>query len=310
MRSRESSDVAYGGPKLAPATRYDWRLDVVTNRGSAKEESTFRTGLNADADWAGSAWIGNARSAAARDLRRRVLDLDARGGAPGRAARAAGVPLRGRRRRRRRSSSPPTTPTACGSTAPARRDRRREQRVAGGAALRDRAGPDPQRDRRPHHQRRRLPGGPAGQAAHPQADGSEEIVSSGTGWKAAKTFPEDFWRPAYRRLRAGAPRSCRRPTAAARGAATCASRATPPAPRRCCAASSRSAAVCATRRCTTRPAATPTSRSTARPRARTSSRPASPTTTTPSSTRRRTSRSSSGAARTRSASSSAAASTA
>ncbi len=30
-----------------------------------------------------------------------------------------------------------------------------------------------------------------------KADGSEEIVSSGTSWKAAKTFPEDFWRPAF-----------------------------------------------------------------------------------------------------------------
>ena len=90
--------------------------------------------------------------------------------------------------------------------------------------------------------------------------------------------------------RAGAPRSCRRPTAAGRGAATCARRATRPGPRRCCGASSRSAGACATRRCSTPPAATRTSRSTARPRARTCSRRASPTTTTPSSTRRPTSR--------------------
>ena len=62
VRSRESSDVAYDGPALAAATRYDWRVEVVTNRGSADASSTFRTGLNADADWAGSAWIGNART--------------------------------------------------------------------------------------------------------------------------------------------------------------------------------------------------------------------------------------------------------
>src|SRR5690349_2574497 len=65
VRSAESSDVQYDGPKLAAATRYEWEVDVRTNRGSASEESSFRTGLYSDADWAGSSWIGNARSTTA-----------------------------------------------------------------------------------------------------------------------------------------------------------------------------------------------------------------------------------------------------
>ena len=62
VRSRESSDVAYDGPQLAAATRYDWRLDVVTNHGSATAGRPSGPACTTDADWAGSAWIGNART--------------------------------------------------------------------------------------------------------------------------------------------------------------------------------------------------------------------------------------------------------
>lgn len=61
QRSDASYDIEYTGPKLQPATRYEWRVDVLTNRGSASEDSQFRTGLHTEADWASSKWIGNER---------------------------------------------------------------------------------------------------------------------------------------------------------------------------------------------------------------------------------------------------------
>lgn len=59
--SRESANVEYAGPALAPATEHTWRVDVVTNRGRSTTTSSFRTGLYAEADWAGAEWIGNER---------------------------------------------------------------------------------------------------------------------------------------------------------------------------------------------------------------------------------------------------------
>lgn len=61
VRSHASTDVEYTGPQLASATRYTWRVDVLTNKGTASKGSAFRTGLYTDADWAGSKWIGNER---------------------------------------------------------------------------------------------------------------------------------------------------------------------------------------------------------------------------------------------------------
>ncbi|MDQ7905104.1 family 78 glycoside hydrolase catalytic domain [Phytohabitans sp. ZYX-F-186] len=60
--SDRSVDVTYAGPDLAPATDYVWRVDTRTNVGSASATSRFRTGLYDERDWAGSAWIGNART--------------------------------------------------------------------------------------------------------------------------------------------------------------------------------------------------------------------------------------------------------
>jgi hypothetical protein len=59
--SARSFDVPYAGPALAAATDYVWRADITTTHGSATAVSRFRTGLYGERDWAGSAWIGNAR---------------------------------------------------------------------------------------------------------------------------------------------------------------------------------------------------------------------------------------------------------
>ncbi|MBB4908535.1 family 78 glycoside hydrolase catalytic domain [Actinophytocola algeriensis] len=61
VRSRESANVEYRGPALAAATDYTWHVDVVTTHGEAAADATFRTGLPAQRDWAGSTWIGNER---------------------------------------------------------------------------------------------------------------------------------------------------------------------------------------------------------------------------------------------------------
>lgn len=61
VTSAESVGVEYAGPALSPATQYWWRVDVETTAGASSATSTFGTGLFDDADWAGSAWIGNER---------------------------------------------------------------------------------------------------------------------------------------------------------------------------------------------------------------------------------------------------------
>lgn len=59
--SSESANVEYAGPPLRAATDHTWRVDVVTSHGGATATSGFRTGLYSESDWAGAAWIGNAR---------------------------------------------------------------------------------------------------------------------------------------------------------------------------------------------------------------------------------------------------------
>ncbi|WP_156891224.1 family 78 glycoside hydrolase catalytic domain [Agromyces subbeticus] len=61
VASAESTAVEFGGERLAPATDYRWQVDVETNVGEASAGSTFSTGLFAEDDWAGSAWIGRDR---------------------------------------------------------------------------------------------------------------------------------------------------------------------------------------------------------------------------------------------------------
>ncbi|GAB3403415.1 hypothetical protein GCM10027515_14390 [Schumannella luteola] len=62
VASSASTEIAYAGAALDAATRYDWSVEVVTSAGSARGESTFRTGLHDDADWGGADWIGNPRT--------------------------------------------------------------------------------------------------------------------------------------------------------------------------------------------------------------------------------------------------------
>ena len=62
VMSPESANVEYTGPRLAPATEYFWRVDVVTSAGAASATSSFRSGLLDEDDWQGSAWIGNDRT--------------------------------------------------------------------------------------------------------------------------------------------------------------------------------------------------------------------------------------------------------
>ena len=70
VESAASVGVEFGGEALEPAKTYWWRVDVVTDAGSASATATFATGLFDEADWAGSAWIGNARPDASD-----ILDL-------------------------------------------------------------------------------------------------------------------------------------------------------------------------------------------------------------------------------------------
>lgn len=68
VASAESTAVEFGGERLAPATEYRWQVDVETNAGAASAGSTFSTGLFAEDDWAGSAWIGRDRPQSATGM--------------------------------------------------------------------------------------------------------------------------------------------------------------------------------------------------------------------------------------------------
>lgn len=60
--SDASSSVEYAGPALEPDTDYHWNVQVTTSAGTGSARSVLRTGLYADTDWAGAAWIGNERA--------------------------------------------------------------------------------------------------------------------------------------------------------------------------------------------------------------------------------------------------------
>jgi len=68
VASNASTAIEYGGAALDPATQYSWKVDVVTSAGASSATSTFGTGLFDEADWAGSAWIGNPRADATDKL--------------------------------------------------------------------------------------------------------------------------------------------------------------------------------------------------------------------------------------------------
>ncbi|MBD3915141.1 family 78 glycoside hydrolase catalytic domain [Nocardioides hwasunensis] len=58
VQDPRSFDVEYDGPALASTTGYVWDVQVVTNAGTARDASEFRTGFVDQADWDGAAWIG------------------------------------------------------------------------------------------------------------------------------------------------------------------------------------------------------------------------------------------------------------
>ncbi len=58
VQDDRSFDVEYDGPALQSTTGYVWDVEVVTNAGTARSSSAFRTGFVDQADWDGAAWIG------------------------------------------------------------------------------------------------------------------------------------------------------------------------------------------------------------------------------------------------------------
>ncbi len=207
----------------------------------------------------GSAWIGNART-----LRRHAARPSTARPGSGRRRRPARPPAEPRAFRTTRTTPAGKTATgaeilitaddslpAVGQRPAARSRLGREQRVAAVTPLRDRAGAGPQRLRRPDHERARLAGRPDRPGPHALRRRHDRSSSARarTG-RRAKTFPEDFWQPAFddsalgRRGRAGDLR--RRPLGSQRARR----RATRRGPRRCCGASSPSPGRSATRRCT------------------------------------------------------------
>lgn len=202
VRSDASSDVEYTGPKLAAATRYEWQVDVRTNRGSVSEASSFRTGLYTDADWAGSAWIGNARSTAAPP----AFDGASWIWTPETTTPVAPAEPRAFRRTLVATKTAVSAEIAItaddlyrlwvngrelGSTTGAENEWQQARRFQ--TAL------DPTRNVIAVRTNNG-PGSPAGLLVVIRvtyADGTTERVTSDASWKAAKTFPDDFARPDF-----------------------------------------------------------------------------------------------------------------
>ena len=205
VRSRESANVEYAGPALEPATAYAWRVDVKSNAGSAHESSTFRTGLYDEADWAGSEWIGNARTPDDGD----ALTLD---GASWIWTPESTSPPPPEDRAFRTTHMTPAGKTAASAEILITADDS-FRLWAGGRLLGSSSGANNE------WQQSRLfetalepdrnvfavrttngPGSPAGLIAKVRVrytDGTTSTFATGTDWKAAKTFPEDFWQPAF-----------------------------------------------------------------------------------------------------------------
>ncbi|WP_205587859.1 family 78 glycoside hydrolase catalytic domain [Streptomyces sp. 11-1-2] len=77
--SDESVGVPYGGRRLAPRTRYYWKVRVWDGQGRASTwsaPSSWETALRAPEDWAGARWIGPSDPKAGAPLLRKEFSLD------------------------------------------------------------------------------------------------------------------------------------------------------------------------------------------------------------------------------------------
>ena len=67
MKGDESLNIRYAGKRLLPCTRYHFTVKTWTNKGNAKADSWFETGLMADhesaQEWDGAQWIGGSKDA-------------------------------------------------------------------------------------------------------------------------------------------------------------------------------------------------------------------------------------------------------
>ena len=235
VRSSQSFDVEYTGPKLLPATHYDWYVDVQTKKGWTSERSGFRTGLYSDADWAGSTWIGNARPGTPPSF-----DGSNWIWTPETTTPNAPAEPRAFRKTLDGAVSAEIAITADDlytlwvNGKQLGIDHRRRERVAAGAPLLHRAGPDPQRHRRAHEQRPELPRGPARRRPRDVRRRDDGELPLRRDLEGRQDVPGGLRAPGLRRQRLGErgrAGGVRRP---ARGGATCAPRATPRGPRRCC----------------------------------------------------------------------------
>ncbi|MFJ2197376.1 family 78 glycoside hydrolase catalytic domain [Streptomyces violaceusniger] len=78
-RSDESVGVPYGGRRLAPRTRYYWKVRVWDGQGRASTwsaPSSWETALRAPEDWAAARWIGPSDPKAGAPLLRKEFSLD------------------------------------------------------------------------------------------------------------------------------------------------------------------------------------------------------------------------------------------
>ncbi|WP_413116654.1 family 78 glycoside hydrolase catalytic domain [Streptomyces sp. CY1] len=92
--SDESVGVPYGGRRLAPRTRYYWKVRVWDGQGRASTwsaPSSWETALLAPEDWAGARWIGPSDPKAGAPLLRKEFSLDKK--VAGARAYAAGLGL-------------------------------------------------------------------------------------------------------------------------------------------------------------------------------------------------------------------------
>ena len=176
-----------------------------TDAGSARASSTFRTGLHDEDDWAGSAWIGNARTPDDGD----ALTLD---GASWIWTPESTSPPPAEDRAFRSTRTTPAGTTATGAEILITADDSFRLWV-NGRLLGSSSGAENewQQSRRfetavePDRnvfavQTTNGPGSPAGLIARVRmryADGTTSEFATGADWKASKIFPADFWQPAF-----------------------------------------------------------------------------------------------------------------